>query len=238
MSKSHSLNLYNLEDGSEKFEIDVTTAKIDVKTGGSKSIVLNMPLKLIDSSGNVDSVSTKIHSIDTAIASGNAVSATATALVQSNLTAYVSSNDTSLATVSATVTTNKAISDANHSSDAAARVQLESDVTALISTEETTRISDVASLDAKIDTEILNRLSGDASESSARQSGDLTLTNNLASCQSQVDGILAGSSVNLDSFLEVVNQYSSLNTSALAQIASLQTQLTALQAQVTELTDP
>jgi hypothetical protein len=236
-SKSHSLNLYDVQSSTEKFEIDVTDVKIDFKTAGIKSLVMNMPLSLIDAvGGDIASVSTKLHMIDDAIAAGNLGSAAASVLVQQNLTAYSTSNDASLATVSQNVTTNKAISDASAASDAAARVQLQTDVEILITSEENARVSDVSTLTTSLATEVINRVNAISLEASTRTAADTILTTALSVETSRIDAILSGSDVNLDSFLEVVNQYSNLNTSALAQIASLNTQLIALQAQVTELT--
>lgn len=137
MSKSHSLNLYALENSNEKFEIDVTLAAVDVKVSGDQTVVFHPPLKLIDATnGNIESVSDKLHSIDTAIAaetaSRNAAtvdSAAATALVQHNLNAYKDSNNLTVSTLDATITQNKAISDTNHTSDAAAIVTLDVRIT-------------------------------------------------------------------------------------------------------------
>ena len=238
-SKSHSLNLYDLETGGEKFEVDVTQGKIDVKTGGTKSMVFNMPVKLIDGvGGDIASVSTKLHDIDAAIAAGNAGSAAASALVQSNLTAYQTSNDTALATVSATVTTNKAQQDANHASDAAARVALQTTLQDAIDDEEAARIAADAVLTSSLATEVTNRATAVSAEASTRAAADTSLQTQIDTEKARIDGILAGSSVNLDSFLEVVNQYTTLNTDALAQIASLNTALVALTARVDELTSP
>jgi hypothetical protein len=238
MSKSHSLNLYDIETSTEKFEIDVTDLKIDVKSDGAKPIVMNMALKLIDAvGGNIESVSTKLHAIDTSIAAGNAGSAAAAALVQLNVDAYVVSNNTLVATISNTVTANRAISDSNHAADAASRVLLETDMTALITAEETTRIADIATLTTSITTEVANRTSEDSAESATRAAADTALTVALAVETNRINAILAGSDVSLDSFLEVVNQYSTLNTSAIAEIASLNTALTALTLRVDELLD-
>ena len=236
-SKSHSLNLYDLETSSEKFEIDVTSAKVDIKTGGSQSVVFNMPMKLVDAvGGDIDSVSSKLHDIVSTAASNATTASTASALVQSNLSSYQISNDASLAVVSQTVTTNKAITDASASSDAAARVQLQNDVETLITAEESSRISDVATLTSSLATEVSNRQSAISSEASARSSADQAITDALAIESGRIDSILNGADVNLDQFAEVVANYSSLNTSALAQIASLNSTVVSIQAQLSELT--
>lgn len=239
MSKSHSLNLWNVEDSSSKLDIDVSTASVNVAVTGSQSLVINPPLKLIDAvGGDIASVSTKIHSIDAAIASGNASSAAASALVQQNLDAYETSNNAAHATLTATVVSNKSISDAAQIADSDARTALQNTLQTAIDDEETRATAAEGVLTASLATEVSNRQSDVIAEMTARSAADSTLTANLASAQAQIDGILSGADVNLDSFLEVVANYSSLNTSALAQIASLNTALVALTARVDDLTSP
>ena len=105
-----------------------------------------------------------------------------------------------------------------------------------IDDEESARISADAVLTSSIATEVTNRATAVSSEAATRAAADTSLQSQIDTEKGRVDGILAGSSVNLDSFLEVVNQYTSLNTDALAQIASLNTALVALTARVDELT--
>ena len=141
-SKSHSLNLWNIEDDTSKLDIDVTSAKVAITTTGSQFIEITPALKLIDAvGGDIPSVSSALHTLTASVTAGNAGSAAASALVQSNLDAYQTSNDSSLATLNATVVANKAITDANHTSDAASRVALETSLETKISDEETARIS-------------------------------------------------------------------------------------------------
>ena len=58
----------------------------------------------------------------------------------------------------------------------------------------------------------------------------------IAEQKGRVDGILAGSSIDLDSFSEVVSFYNSLDTGRLAQIATLQSNVTDLALALGELT--
>ena len=238
-SKSHSLNLWNIEDDTSKLDIDVTSAKVAITTTGSQFIEITPALKLIDAvGGDIPSVSSALHTLTASVTAGNAGSAAASALVQSNLDAYQTSNDSSLATLNATVVANKAITDANHTSDAASRVALETSLETKISDEETARISADDVLTASLATEITNRTSAISAEATARLTADTSLQTQLDTEKSRLDGILSGSSVDLDSFLEVVNSYTTLNTDALAQIAALNTALIALTARVDDLTSP
>jgi len=237
--KSHSINLWNVEDSSTKLDIDVSTASVNIAVTGSQSIVMNPPLKLIDAvGGDIESVSTKLHDIDAAIAAGSVGSAAASVLVQQNLDAYETSNNAAHATLTATVVSNKSISDAAQIADSDARTALQNTLQTAVGDEETRATAAEGVLTASLATEVSNRTTAVSAEAAARSAADSTLTTNLASAQAQIDGILSGADVNLDSFLEVVNSYTTLNTDALAQIAALNTALVALTARVDLLTSP
>tara|TARA_R110002153_G_scaffold99624_2_gene235257 strand:+ start:276 stop:929 length:654 start_codon:yes stop_codon:yes gene_type:complete len=215
-SKSHSLNLWDQTD-STKLDIDVSTDKVLLTTTGSQYVEITPALKLIDSvDGDIASVSTALHTLTSSVAT-----------VQTNLTAYQNANNTSLATLNSTVVANKAITDANHIADAASRVALETTLQNNIDAEESARIASDSIHTSAI-----------AAETTARNSAVSTLTTGLAVETARIDTILNGSDVNLDQFAEVVANYSSLNTSALAQIASLNTALVALTSRVDDLTSP
>ena len=215
-SKSHSLNLWDSSDTS-KLDIDVSSAKVAITTTGSQFVEISPALKLIDAiGGDITSVSTALHTHTTNIA-----------IVQSNLTGYQTSNNTSIATLNATVVANKSISDAAQIADSDARVALTTSLQSNIDAEQTSRITSDATLTSAIST-----------ETTARTSAVSTLTTAITAVQMQVTAILNGSDVNLDQFAEVVANYSSLNTSALAQISALNTALIALTARVDDITSP
>ena len=237
-SKSHSINLWNREDSSSKLDIEVTAATVDVAVTGSQIVKINPPLYLVDGvGGNITSVSTKLHDLTSDIASGNAGSAAASALVQSNLNAYQTSNDLSVATLNATVVSHKAQQDANHTSDADSRVALETSLETKIQDQEDSRVADVATLTSTISTETANRASAISALTTSTTTAQATLQTNIDVEKGRIDAILAGSTVDLNSFTEVVNAYSSLNTSAIAQITQLQTDLATLTATVAALTN-
>lgn len=237
MPKSHSLNLYDVDTSAEKFEIDVTLAAVDVKVGGTQSVVFYPPLKLIDSvGGDIESVSTKLHSIDSAIATVTSDSAAATAVVQTNLTAYQSSNNSSVATLNAIVVANKATSDTRHEFDATARAVIQTSMEALITTEKERAEGVEGVLTDTLATEVTNRTNAITSEATTRAAEDTDLKTQIDAVDAKVDAILHGSDVNLDQFHEVVTAYQNLNTSAVEQIATLNTDLSALTARVDALT--
>jgi len=215
-SKSHSLNLWDSSDTS-KLDIDVSLSKVAITTTGSQFVEISPALKLIDAvGGDITSVSTALHTLTASVVT-----------VQSNLTGYETSNNTSLATLNATVIANKSISDAAQIADSDARIALTNSLQSNIDAEETSRIASDATLTSSI-----------SAETTARTSADTTLTTALAVETGRIDAILNGSDVNLDQFAEVVANYSSLNTSALAQISALNTALVALTARVDDLTSP
>lgn len=238
-NKSSSLNLWNVEDKSSKLDIDVKTTHVEFTTTGTDQYLKFTPrLHLVDSTnGDVENVSQKLYTLEAAIASGAAGSAAATSLVQSNLTAYESANNQALATLNATVVSNKATSDANHTSDSQSRLCLKTDLETKIQGEEDARVADVATLTASLSTETTNRTTADQDEATARANADTTLQNNINIQTARIDAILAGSNVNLDTFLEVVNAYESADTNLLATVTQLQADLTTLTARIDELTN-
>ena len=133
--KSHSLNLWAVEDDATKLDIDAHSDRIDITTTGSQSVKIHPALHLVSGSGDITDVASQLHTHTAAIASAEAGSAAASALVQSNLDAYQTSNDASVATLNATVVANKAITDAQHTSDASARATLQTDLEAKIDDE-------------------------------------------------------------------------------------------------------
>jgi len=234
-SKSSSLNLWDVETKEYKMDIDVHTDRVNVAVTGSQSLVINPPLKLIDAvGGDIASVSTKIHSIDAAIAAANAGSA----LVQQNLDAFETSSNAAHATLIATVVSNKSISDQAQVSDSDARTLLQNTLQTAVDDEESARISADDVLTASLATEITNRTTAVSAEATARSSAVTNLQSQIDTEKTRVDAILNGSDVNLDQFAEVVANYNSLNTDALAQIAALNTLIVNLTNRVDDLTNP
>ncbi|MGB2264767.1 MAG: hypothetical protein ACPH3C_06245 [Glaciecola sp.] len=206
--KSNSLNLWAVEDDATKVDIDCHTDRLDITSTGSQVIKIHPALHLVDGvNGDIADVAQKLHDNTSAIASGNAGSAAASTLVQTNLDAYQSANDLALATLSATVTSNKAITDAEAVSDANDRATLNTNLTGLISAEETRALAAEALLTSTLSTEVANRTTAISDEATSRINGDTTLQTAIDVEKGRIDAILSGSSVNLDSFLEVVNAY-------------------------------
>lgn len=236
MSTSSHINLYASDDVSQKaLDIDASTSAVTI--GGTAPVTFSNAVKLVDSvGGDIASVSTKLHDLTSAIASGAAGAAAASALVQTNLDAYESANNAALATLSSTVTSNRALAVSEHAFDAQSRVDLDSALTAAIATEEAARIADVATLTSTISTETTNRQSAVSAEAVSRAAAITTVTDAITVEKNRVDAILASADVSLDTLKEIADAFASADTSTLTTIATMQTQLTALQATVDELT--
>ena len=120
--------------------------------------------------------------------------------------------------------------------DSNARTALKNNLQSAINDEETARIADIAKLTSSLTTEISNRENDVLNETNARINADTALKDAIAVERSRIDAILNGSSIDVNSFAEVVSQYSSLNTDALTQIANLNASVVAIQAKLAELT--
>ena len=109
---------------------------------------------------------------------------------------------------------------------------VEDDLQAQIESETSERMNEESSLHAKIDAEIVDRMSADNDEANARQASITAAKSEMdikiAEQKGRIDGILSGSTIDLDSFSEVVSFYNSLDTDRLANIVTLQTNVTEL----------
>jgi hypothetical protein len=225
-SKSSSLNLYDLETKVNKLDIDVSNASgIVFGSTGGLEITVNPALNLFHASGSISDVANHIKTIEQNIADGTAGSSVASAQVQSNLDAYSASTNTTIGTIQADLANEIGQRAAAQTFDANQRALLSTTLTDLISSEEAARIgADVVLTDAL------------TSEETARISSDNTLQTNIDVERLRIDGILSGSSVDLNTLVELVNAYQNADTSLLNQITTMQAQITALENTVSELT--
>lgn len=234
-SKSHHLNLFSATDDSIK-SLDIDAGDSEVVFGGAASLKFANALKLVDATnGDIPNVATKLYAIDAAIAAGNAGSAAASALVQQNLDAYETSNNAAIATLSATVTSNRALAVAEHTFDADARTALDTALSAAVAAEESARIAAVNTLTTTISTESTNRAAAISSEATSRAAAISTVTDAVNVEKARIDAILSGAAVDLDTLKEVSDAFAAADTSTLTTVANIQAQLTALQATVDEL---
>lgn len=236
MSTSSHLNLYASDDTSVKaLDLDASLAQTTVS--GAAKIHFDNVVSIAATAGDIVDVGARVHTIEAAIASGNAGSAAAAALVQSNLNSVEASLNTAVGGLTAVVNTNRALAQAAEVFDAQQRVVLESNLSSEISTEEAARIADVNTLTLAVASEASTRASAIASEASTRSAAVTTLTTDLGIERGRVDAILAGSTVDLNTFLEVVTAYQGADTSILATIGTMQTQIASMQSTIDSLTD-
>ena len=138
----------------------------------------------------------------------------------------------------------------NLDAETSARIASDSTMAATMTTKETNIYSTITTNKNNIETalasEVSDRTSSVAAEQSARESADSTLSGRIdqeatdrASAITEqklrIDALLSGTGLNLDQLQELVTNYNSLNTDALAQVATLLTAHTQLQADFTDL---
>ena len=233
ISRAHHLNLYSKTDDSIH-SLDIEADDTLVTIGGAAGTVkFANALALTDSTnGDVANVSTKLYALEAAISSGNAA---ASALVQTNLDDYETSNNSALAVLTNTVVTNKSISDANHSFDADARTALNTALAAALQTEEDARVAAAATLTSSISTEASNRATAITNEATTRAAADTALQNAIDVEKGRIDAILASADVSLDTLKEIADAFASADTSTLSTVATINAQLQALQSVVDDL---
>jgi len=229
--KSHSLNLWN-PSGTSKLDIDCEDNKIHITTSGGQNIQIDPVLKV----GSIDDVEQKFIDTDSAIAAGNAGAAAASALVQQNLDAYVSSNNQSVATLNATVVNNKAITDAGQVQDAQDRAAMNTNLTNLISAEETRATSAEGVLTSNLNTEISDRQSAITAEQTARASDIASVNASIVVQKNRIDDLLNGSTLDLDTLSEIVTTFNNVDSNTLGDISQMKSQLNDLIAKINALT--
>lgn len=140
-----------------------------------------------------------------------------------------------IATLSATVTSNRALAVAEHTFDADARTALDTALSAAVAAEESARIAAVNTLTTTISTEATNRAAAISSEATSRAAAITTVTDAVNVEKGRIDAILASAAVDLDTLKEISDAFAAADTTTLSTIATMQTQLTALQATVDQL---
>ena len=138
----------------------------------------------------------------------------------------------------------------NLDAEAILRTDADSALTSSIITKETDIYSTIdtnkTDIEAALATEVSARTAAVSSEETARADADLTLSgridqeavdraNAVTVQQLRIDTLISGSSINLDQLQELVANYNTLNTDALAQVASVLAVHNQLQADFTDL---
>lgn len=229
MTKSHNMNLYSPDESSL---VNIAVANSAATFHGDVPIQFNSRVDLTNSSGVVvhQDLTAKLTLMQSDITAAAATGTAAASQVQTNLDTYIASNNIAVAANTAAITTETA-------QRQAAVTATTTTLTNLITAEETARLAADATLTTDLATEVTDRTTAVAAEATARAAAVTTLTGLINTEKTRIDGILSGSTVNLDSLAELVSAYESADSSLLTTITNIQTQLTALQAVVDTLTD-
>ena len=231
-SKSSRLNLYASDNISKKsLLVDATDSKTQFLV--PDKIELHAPIISLqgndDTPANIDDLATYLLTEKTTKDAKNTEQDTSISTLQSSL---------------ASETVNR------ESGDVALQNSINAEITARTTADQTLqsnlneeiaeRIASDNALTSSINTEVQDRISAVSSEASARASAiQAETTARVAAVQAvddKVNAITEGSSVDLDTLIELVNAYQNADTEIINTITSLQTAQTALQAKVDELT--
>jgi len=232
-----SLNLYDVETASVKvMDLDAKADGLHLTSEANVPFSVGMPMKILDASGVSVDLAEELMKLELDIISLDSSGAADISYLQGQLDAYKAANDTSVGNLQAAVSTETAQRVAGQEADALSRETMKTDLETLIATENaslSTAINDNAS---NLSAEILN-VEGLIQANTNKINTDVAnVTQYVDSQKSRIDGILAGADVNLDSFLEVVTNYSSMNTDSVAQVAALTTRVADLETMIANLT--
>jgi len=186
VSKSSHLNLFGSDDTSVKtLDIDSSTT-VNAFTGSK--IQFAPVVEILHGSGNISDLGQDIADVKQSIIDGNAGSAASSAFVQTNLDNHISG---AFSTLSASVTANEGIMNANHTSDATARATLDTTLRGLITAEETARTAADATHTASIAQEVTDRTAAVTALTSTVSSNDTARVSEIAVERARLDTLLA-----------------------------------------------
>ena len=220
---SHAINLYS-PDG-------VQTVKLSV---GSETATFNADLPLVFGTrvdiGSHEDVAALLTSMQQTIATNAVTAAEAAATVQSNIDSYISTNNAAVATTQAALTSETAQREAAVTASTTL-------CTGLVTTEQNARIAAVTTLTDTLSAETVNRAAAVSAEASARAAALTSLSSELSVERSRIGGILAGSTVDLNTFAELVAAFEAADNSLFATLQTIQSNLTTLTARFNALTE-
>ena len=108
-----------------------------------------------------------------------------------------------------------------------------SDIAAEVARATAAEAAEASARQTAINDESAARFLADSTEAAARLAADNALQTSIDVEKGRIDAILAGSSVNLDTLVELVNAYNSADTSLQDQITALQASVSTLQSEKT-----
>jgi len=232
-----SLNLYDVETKSVRvLDLDAKANGLHLTSEGNLPFFVNTPMKVLDASGISVDLGYELMKLETSIISLDASGSADTSRIEGELNNYKTANDAAVGALQTGLSTETAQRIAAIDAAEIAREAMKTQLEALIASEDallTTAINDNAS---NLSAEVLN-LEGLISANTTKINNDIANQQQYTDSQkSRIDAILAGSDVNLDQFSELVTNYQSLNTDALAQVTALTARVTDLEGMIANLT--
>ena len=234
--KSHSLNVWAVEDGASKLDIDAHTDRIDFTTTNNQSIKIHPTLHLVHSGGDITDVAQKIKVIEADITSNAGVASNGITAVQNDLDAYKTANNSSVGTLQASLATETAQRQQGQLDDASARASDKSDLQALITAEETRATSAEGVLTSSVSAETTRATSAEGVLTASIASVSSSLTSAINVQKGRIDDLVANASLDLDTLKEITDAYSNVDSNTLNQIADMTLTINTLVQRVNALT--
>ena len=233
--KSHSLNLWTVDDAS-KLDIDVLTDEVKIATSGGQKVSFNPVVEIKHPSGDISDLGQKMVDVEQAIVDSGNASDSALAIVNNDLQNYKTANDASVGSLQASLATETAQRIQGQADDASVRASDKSELEGKITAEETRAVSAEGSISTAVTIEKTRAQTEEAKLSASISSVNSTLTSAINVESQRIDDILSGASVNLDELKEITDAYSNADSSILNQIADMTISINNLVQRVNALT--
>lgn len=234
--KSHSLNVWAVEDSASKLDIDAHSDRIDFTTTNSQSIKIHPTLHLVHSGGDITDVAQKLKVIEADITSNAGVATNGITAVQNDLDAYKTANNSSVGSLQASLATETAQRIQGQTDDATARASNKSDLQALITAEETRATSAEGVLTSSVSAETTRATSAEGVLTASIASLSSSLTSAINVEKGRIDDLVSNASVDLDTLKEITDAYANVDSNTLNQIADMTLTINTLVQRVNALT--
>lgn len=220
-----------------------TNITAEAKSRADADVVLQTNIT-DEAKSRLDADTLEITARNTAITSAVATELSARvaqdAVLQTNITAEAKTRADADVVLQTNITAEATARAAADTAEATARVSGDATVQTAVNNEITARTAADAVLQSNITAESNARGTAVTAEATARTNADGVLQSNIAAEQtramdevkverSRIDALLAGSSISLDSLLELVNAYTTSDTNILSQIATMTATITGIQ---------
>jgi len=234
--KSHSLNLWAVEDSQTKFDCDAHSDRVDFTTTGSQPLKIHPALHLVHSGGDITDVAQKLKVIEADITSNSGIASNGILAVQNDLDNYKTANNSSVGTLQASLATETAQRIQGQADDATARASDKSEVVALVTAEETRATTAEGVLTTAVSTEASRASAAEASLTASIASVSSSLTSAINVEKGRIDDLVSNASVDLDTLKEISDAYSNVDSNTLNQIADMTLTINTLVQRVNALT--